>query len=136
MEPTNFMADGPHRIPRKGFSPQHPETRGARQTLLGLAILAGLGACDPPVSPGDCLLEPGSSDVPYVGDASTNTAGGSPTDGGCDPSTCGWTCCGDYCVALDLDSLNCGACGKACPPSQVCYLPDYSAVPKCGYPYD
>jgi hypothetical protein len=38
------------------------------------------------------------------------------TAGGCQPITCssGQTLCGNDCVNLELDSLNCGACQNAC----------------------
>ena len=40
-------------------------------------------------------------------------------DGG--PRTCGTkTLCSDNCVDTQLDRENCGACGKACGPSEVC----------------
>jgi len=128
------------------LSDRHVDHRSVNQfpiLALGISLIGCLEVTGPalPTTGTTESTAGGSTGFPLSGTGGSTTGGstigggGSTTGGGCNADTCGWTCCGDLCVALDLDSLNCGACGHVCPPSEVCYLPDYSAIPKCGYPY-
>ncbi len=75
--------------------------------------------CDPACAEGE---------VCDVGSATCQCAGG---------ASCGAseTCCTDGCQDTQNDPMNCGGCGVACPPGQVCTEGGCGAVPcdpPCG----
>ncbi len=56
-----------------------------------------------------------------VGCATGKVTDTSPPESDAGPSCgAGSAYCGDTCTALDRDPQNCGACGKACKPDEVC----------------
>ncbi len=72
--------------------------------LAGCGSASGLDGFDPAASPGDSGADDGTDTLP--GDGGT-----------CGP---GQVACGTGCATLALDPLNCGACGNACAPGEVC----------------
>ena len=86
-------------------------TRSAFSALTTVALLA-CGGTD--ATGGGGKGGSGSSSAASTGATASSTGTGAPacaTDPDCMP---GLSCCGNVCVNLRNDIVNCGACGKAC----------------------
>ena len=116
--PTSGGADGPGGTENTG---------GVTETTGGAEPAGGSGAATGGALTGTGGV-PGDGEVTAAGGASTGgldptvTGGASALGTGGAPATCasGLILCGDVCVDVTNDAVNCGACGEACAPEQFC----------------
>ena len=104
-------------------------TRGQALKLAGGALLGGLLASIPGVAwaQGERPCPPGTHRCPPGGPC---VATGTPCPGGGCPD--GLQRCGDTCLDLENDLLNCGGCGHQCPPEAYACEGGFCQIEVCS----